>query len=128
MRPCNRVIAESRLAQAEVFALYAEIDPLTEEGAGRSAAVSNAVLAGIAASDSICCRSLGMRSSGDHGDALILLRKVPGIGTDAATQLHQLLTVKNKAQYATRNPNVAETKKSMRAMRKLLHIARGLGE
>lgn len=128
MRACSRADAESRLAQAEVFALHAEVDPLTQDGAGRSVAVSNAILAGIAASDSICCRTLGLRSNKAHKDASMVLKKVPGLGNEAALHLSTLLAIKPKAQYSPRHPTPSETKKSMRAMRKLLQVAQQFRE
>ena len=47
--PCGEASAVARLEKAEAFAVHAELDPLSADGAARSAAASNAVLAGIAA-------------------------------------------------------------------------------
>jgi hypothetical protein len=38
--------------------------------------------------------------------------------------LQTLLSVKNKAQYESADPNAAETKKALRAMRQLIEVAR----
>lgn len=122
---CGRSEADARLAQAGAFAVNAELDPLSADAAQRSVAVSNAVLAGIAAADAICCHTMGVRSaSSDHGDALNLLTETPGSGQDAAHHLRRLLSVKRKAQYDHRNPTIAETKQALRSMRALLRIAR----
>ena len=121
---CGRAEALSRLEQAYAHALYAEMDPFSEDGATRSVTVSNAVLAGIAASDTICCLTLGERSSSDnHEDAVRLIGSVSGIGRDAASYLVVLLGAKNKAQHLSIHPNIAETKRSMRAMRALIEMA-----
>lgn len=123
--PCGRAFADTRLKQAEAFALVADLDPLSVDGPLRSVAVSNAVLAGIAAVDSICCRRLGQRSaSGNHSDALVLLRETPGGGQDAGALLSALLAMKNMAQYEDRHPSVSETKRAIRAMNALIRIAR----
>ena len=58
------------------------------------------MLAGIAAPDAACCRSLGRRSrSQDHRDAVALVRQVSPGGPDAAKQLERLLGIKDQAQY-----------------------------
>ena len=122
---CNDAYADARLNKAEAFALAAGLDPLSNDGPTRSVAVSNAVLAGIAAADSITCRTLRQRSaSGNHADAIDLLRQAPGQAQDAGTYLIALVNVKNKAQYEDRNPSVPETKRALRAMGSLIRIAR----
>lgn len=122
---CNDAYADARLNKAEAFALAAGLDPLSNDGPTRSVAVSNAVLAGIAAADSITCRTLRQRSaSGNHADAIDLLRQAPGQAQDAGTYLIALVNVKNKARYEDRNPSVPETKRALRAMGSLIRIAR----
>lgn len=124
--PCDGSYAPTRFRKAEAFALTAELDPISTEGPQRSVAVSNAVLAGIAAADVICCRTVGKRSAGsDHSAAVALLREVPGMGQDAGYHLRTLLAVKYKAQYDNRNPTISETKRALRSMRSLLRIAEG---
>lgn len=86
--------------------------------------MSNAVLAGIAASDAICCHALGERAAGeDHSDAVHLLRSVPRVGPDAASYLAMLLGIRHKALYLSADPNISETKRAVRSMRSLLRIA-----
>ena len=122
--PCDSIYAEERYDKAQAFALAAELDPLSESGPLRSVAVSNAVLAGVAATDVICCLSLGRRSaSSNHNDAVALLRETPGRGQNAGHHLRMLLSVKYRAQYDNRNPNMSETKRALRSMRSLLRIA-----
>ena len=106
------------------FAALATLDPFSNHGATRSAAVSNAVLAGIAASDVICCRLLGMRSaSWDHRDALALLESVPDIGKQAEGRLRVLLIIKDRAQYQHDDPTVSDARRSIRAMNALIAMA-----
>ena len=64
------------------------------------AAISSAVLAGIAASDAACCKALGRanRSESDR-DAVVLLGQVAPGGADAAKQLDRLLSLKDESQY-----------------------------
>lgn len=125
--PCDSSDADARLEQAEAFAVLADLVQVSDEGPTRSAAVSNAVLAGIAACDAICCRRIKQRSAGsNHRGALALLNETPGMGQDAGDHLRVLLSIKSKAQYEVRNPTVAETKRALRAMRSLIRIARAL--
>ena len=63
-------------------------------------AASLAVLAGIAASDAVCCAALGRRPrSQDHRQAIDLLRQVAGVGGAMARDLGRLLAVKDDAHY-----------------------------
>jgi hypothetical protein len=71
---------------------------------------SNAVLAGIAASDAICGRVLKVASSGeDHGQAVALLRTATPEGPAYAKELRRLVEIKTAAQYspATTSSEVA---------------------
>lgn len=123
-KQCDRSHAVARLEHAGSFAALATLDPLSDHGPTRSAAVSNAVLAGIAASDVICCTVLGKRSaSWDHRQALALLGSVPDIGPDAESRLRILLTVKDKAQYHEDDPSMAAAKRAIRAMNALIALA-----
>ena len=93
----------------------------------RSVAVSNAVLAGIAAADFICCLSLGERSASSvHAFAAELLKEVPLVGSEARRHLRSLLAIKNMARYQAQDPSLSETKRALRAMEALIRIARTL--
>lgn len=123
-RSCDRQDATQRHDQAKAFAEVAELDPLSADGPTRSAAVSNAVLAGIAAADTICCRRLGRHSAADdHQQALALLEEAGDVGKAARGHLETLLSIKNKAQYEEVDPTVTEAKRAIRAMRSLLELA-----
>lgn len=59
-----------------------------------------AVLAGIAASDSICCARLGRLHRGDnHRAAAELLRSATPDGAELAAALRRLLDIKDAAHY-----------------------------
>lgn len=123
-RRCDPQDKVQRHQQAKAFADLAELDPLASDGPTRSAAVSNAVLAGIAAADAICCRRLGQHAAGsDHQQALDLLGQAGDLGASARRELAALLAAKNKAQYEQTDPTVAEAKRAIRAMQRLLELA-----
>ena len=62
---------------------------------------SNAVLAGIAASDAICGRVLRVASTGeDHAQAVALLRTATTEGPAYAKELRRLVEIKTAAQYS----------------------------
>ena len=123
-RPCSPQDAAQRFDQAKAFATLAELDPESDEGPTRSAAVSNAVLAGIAAADSICCRRLGRHAAGDdHQQALALVEEAGEVGREARRHLETLLSIKHKAQYEEVDPTVTEARRAIRAMRSILELA-----
>ncbi|WP_141711441.1 hypothetical protein [Jiangella alba] len=75
-----------------------------DELATPNVASSLAVLAGIAASDAVCCVVLGRRSRGqDHRQATELLKGVTEVGDAMARDLSRLLSVKDDAHYGVLN-------------------------
>ena len=92
----TRATAADARAQLDL----AELATAGSSAEEKKAAASCAVLAGIAAADAACCKSLGRRSrSQDHRDAVALVRQVAPGGADAAKQLERLLGLKDQAQY-----------------------------
>jgi hypothetical protein len=88
------------LADAKAQLQLAELAGGRAPPAEIKAAVSSAVLAGIAACDAACCKSLGRTNrSQNHRDAVELLGQVAPGGADAAKQLERLLSLKDEAQY-----------------------------
>jgi hypothetical protein len=86
-----------------------------------SAAASLAVLAGIAASDAACCKALQERSrSQNHRDAEQLLAQITPEGKKAASDLRELLNLKDKAQYGFLKMSVPEVQKVMRRAKRLV--------
>lgn len=118
--------ARQRLARARSFLEVAEMtadesDPELEYG---SAAASIAILAGIAAADAACCQVLGRRSrSDDHHDAEVLLSQVASGGKRAASQLRQLISLKDAAHYGFISISPAELKRSLRQAERLVAFA-----
>jgi len=97
---CDENAARARLRDARAQLDLAEVATAGSTPEEKKAAASCAVLAGIAAADAACCRSLGRRSrSQDHRDAVALVRQVSPGGPDAAKQLERLLGLKDQAQY-----------------------------
>jgi hypothetical protein len=123
---CGATEARQRLAHARGFLDVAELTAdehdLTLEYA--SVAASVAILAGIAATDSACCKELGRRSrSDDHHDAETLLREITPGGKQAARQLRQLLNLKDTAHYGFITVTAAELRRSLRQARQLVEFA-----
>ena len=74
-------------------------DPTSPPGEIK-AAISSAVLAGIAAADAACCQALGERARGeDHREATSLVEQVAPNGPTAAKALERLLSLKDESQY-----------------------------
>jgi hypothetical protein len=123
---CSSGESRTRRSHAHKFIEVAEI--AAGEGAQdpeyASVAASLAVLAGIAASDAACCKSLGERSrSQDHHDAEGLLRKIKPGGAAAAKQLRDLVELKDAAHYGFFDVSHAELKRALRRARSLLQFA-----
>jgi hypothetical protein len=104
---------------------YLDVAELTAEeedaAAWRNIAVGNAVLAGIAAADALCCARLGRRSrDADHRAAVELLTQVnQRLGLD----LDRLLQVKDIAHYGSGLISDAKVRSSLRAALHLVEAA-----
>jgi hypothetical protein len=97
---CGEREARVRLADAQAQLQLASLAGAGSSAAEIKAAVSSAVLAGIAASDAACCKALGRTNrSQNHRDAVELLGQVSPGGTEAAKQLERLLNLKDESQY-----------------------------
>ena len=99
--PCGTAEARSRLRTARA---YLEVAALVlgerdrDEYLNVSAGLS--VLAGIAASDSMCCARLRSRHRGDdHRGAAELFRRATPDGSELAVTLLRLLDLKDEAHY-----------------------------
>lgn len=125
-QPCGKTQARQRLAHARSFLEVAELaadvnDPNLEYG---SVATSIAILAGIAASDAACCHEFGRRSrSDDHHDAEALLGEITPGGKRAASQLRQLIDIKDTAHYGLISVTAPQLKRSLRQARHLVEFA-----
>lgn len=123
---CGGPQARERLARArsflEVAELTADVSDPDLEYAGVAASV--AVLAGIAAADAASCQVLGKRSrSENHHDAEALLEKITPGGKKAASQLRQLIDVKDAAHYGFISVSAAQLKRSLRQAKQLVDFA-----
>jgi hypothetical protein len=99
--PCTIAEARSRLGTARAYLETAEL-VLSERERDEFLSVSAgaAVLAGIGASDAICCARLGRRHRGEnHRGAAGLLEQATPDGKKLATCLLRLLDVKDAAHY-----------------------------
>jgi hypothetical protein len=98
---CGKPEAKSRLAVAEAYLEAAQmILKEHDRDAYLSVATGNAVLAGIAASDSICCARLGeMHRGSNHSGAADLLETAAADGPKLGLVLVRLLDAKDEAHY-----------------------------
>jgi len=112
--------------QARAFLDVAElIGDQDDELATPNVTASLAVLAGIAASDAVCCAALGRRSRGqDHRQAVELLRQVTDVGDAMARELTRLLAVKEDAHYGILQVSGQRLAATLRQARHLVETAK----
>ncbi len=122
---CSRADADTRLHHARKFLEVAEL--VAGEGDDieyASPAAALAVLAGIAASDSACCKALGRRSRAqDHREATTLLEQVMPGGKQAANALSRLLSLKDEAHYGLFDISGGDLQAALRQARALVTFA-----
>lgn len=115
---CGQSEARQRLRKAREFLDAAEL--LLADSS--DVATSNAVLAGIAAVDALCCQNLGEHAK-EHSFAPTLVRSIRPRGVDAANALERLLRIKNRAQYDARSVRPADAEAAIQQARRLVEIA-----
>jgi hypothetical protein len=124
--PCGATEARARLGAAEAYLETAEL--VLGEASRRefaNIAAGLAVLAGIAASDGICCARLGLRHRGDdHRGATGLLEQATPDGKKLATALRRLLDVKDAAHYGVSLVNARIAANATRSAKSLVERAR----
>lgn len=121
--PCSPAERSGRLQQALGFWQSAE-DLRELDDDQRNSIVSLYVLAGIAASDAICCARLGERSSSDnHSDATALLKRA---APQLVAPLQRLLSGKSAAAYGATAASVHRQAEARSAALKLIDGARAL--
>jgi hypothetical protein len=87
-------------------------------------AAALAVLAGIAASDAVCCATLGCRPRGqDHGQALTLLATVAPHGRQLAKDLGELLAAKDDSHYGLSLVGRVKAETLLRRARRMVETA-----
>ena len=118
---CGKAVAQNRLNIAREYQELAHSKSDAESDAARNARAGNAILAGIAAADAMCCIRLGERStSSDHSDAVLLLKKVNPL---MAQKLATLLGIKSISHYGETFIGIETLKSSLRAMDQLVEAA-----
>jgi hypothetical protein len=123
---CSKSDARNRLAHAVAYHETASLVVDDESINGLpSVAASLAVLAGIAASDAVCCNALGRRPRGqDHAEALRLLATIPHTGAAMAKLLAKLLASKDSAHHGTAFISMPDTTRLLRSAAQLIDHAR----
>ena len=124
---CGRVEAQGRLRKAEQFLASALdlVEIADDEREVADAVVALLFLAGIAASDVICCSSIGRRSRGqDHREAVSLLGSVRPDGPRLAKALTALLANKTRASYGFDPLPRAAVARARRRAEELVEAAR----
>jgi hypothetical protein len=97
---CGVPEARARLQIAQAYLEVAELVVTEDQGEYLSVSAGLSVLAGIAASDSICCIRLRRRHRGDdHRAAAELIEQATPDGKQLAAVLRRLLDVKGRAHY-----------------------------
>jgi hypothetical protein len=127
LRNCDETIVKGRLAKAEQFlgAAATVRDFADDEAEVGDAFVTLCVLAGVAASDVICCKSLGHLVQGDdHLQAVSELSKVAPGGKRLGNDLRALLQMKTRAGYAAPPVNSEQRKRAWRRAEDLVEAAR----
>lgn len=127
---CTPADGRIRLDQARAFLEVAELvlDDSDDGLATPQVAASLAVLAGIAASDAVCCRRLGRRSRGqDHRQAIDLIASVHPDGPAMAKDLRRLLEIKDQSHYAASMVSAARADQAVQWARRLYDTAVRLG-
>jgi hypothetical protein len=127
LRNCDEAIVKGRLAKAQQFLEAAATvrDFAEDETDVGDVLVTLCVLAGIAAADVICCKSLGHFVQGDdHLQAVSELSKVAPDGKQLGNDLRALLQMKTRAEYAAPPVNAGQRKRARRRAENLVEAAR----
>lgn len=94
-----------------------------EPGEHATVATANAVLAGIAAADAMCCAIAGERFRGDdHRRAAEYLGQITG-DTACAGALRDLIDLKDASHYGVRNVQVRNATRAVRKATQLVDAA-----
>jgi hypothetical protein len=124
-RPCDAADAHKRLGDAEKYLDVSELVATEDSLESDNVATGLAVLAGIAAADAACCKTLGESSRGpDHQDAAIFLRRITPGGETAAKSFERLIGLKDKAHYSFLNVSRQDRTSAIRRAGKLVEFAR----
>ena len=112
------------MEQAQRYLDVAELVLSDETGSEATVATGNAVLAGIAAADAICCTSTGSRYRGsNHREAARYLERVTGDAT-LGKALRDLADYEDQAHYGLTNVRVNRARAAIRRAQRLIEAAR----
>jgi hypothetical protein len=121
---CGGQQARIRLRHAMLYMQVAEVALSEESAEHATVATGNAVLAGIAAADAICCAVSGTRYRGlDHRRAADHLEHVTA-DKQLAALLRDLIDLKDAGHYGLQDLSVARAKSAIRKAGKLVDAAR----
>jgi hypothetical protein len=116
---CTPSQARTRRRQAELYLDVAESVLANEAGEEATVATGNAVLAGIAAADAICCALSGQRYRGsDHRRAADHLETVTG-DRSLARHMRDLIDLKDTGHYGLED---VRSSRATAAVRKATHL------
>jgi hypothetical protein len=124
---CDEAIAAGRLRKAEQFLESAANlrDVADDEAEFGDALVTLCVIAGIAASDVLCCKALGHFAQGDnHMQAVAELAKVTPGGRQLSKDLQALMLMKSAAAYGAPPITAAQRRRAWRRAESLVEAAR----
>lgn len=121
---CSASQSRTRLDHAELYLDVARLVIADETGSEATVATGNAVLAGIAAADAICCAAVGKRYRGaDHREAAEYLERVTG-DRKLGQALRDLADHKDAAHYGLSNVKRQRAKAAIRRAEILVRLAR----
>ncbi len=122
---CSKAEARNRLEHARLYLEVAEPVLLDESGSEATVATGNAVLAGIAAADALCCALVGKRYRGaDHRPAAEYLVSVTG-DKALGKALRDLIDIKDQAHYGIDNVKTRRAATAVRRAKVLMAAASG---
>jgi hypothetical protein len=121
---CNAREASRRLRSARAYLEAAELILIDDREEFAGVAAGNAVLAGIAATDAICCKGLRKCFRGDdHRQAAELLETASHDGPKLKKVLLRLLDLKDAAHYGFGDFSKANARKAVKLARELVSSA-----
>lgn len=121
--PVNPAEGWAYLSKSNEF-LHAARESLKAEN--HSAAVGNAVHAGILAADAICAVRLQGVWRGEHGQAVTQLELAGAEGKQAARHLKRLIPLKTRAEYDPAPLRSTDADSAVKAAERMVEIAQAV--
>jgi hypothetical protein len=120
--PCDAGEARRRREVAEKYLEAAELMAEEPGAAAGNVVVGVAVLAGIEASDAVCCVGLGERYRGtDHSESVRLVARTD---RDQSDELAKLIRLKPTSHHGSSFVTADNRRQALRAASKLFRLAR----